>query len=77
MVPDDPDRQALGYAHAELAARITGRGWGSGGEQPPRMTVVVPECSPALADPACREQLGDLVLLGRAENIVVVLGGVP
>lgn len=69
--PEDPDRQALRTAHTELAARMAGAGWGRDGEQPSRILVVVPETSPVRGDPACRQQLADLVLLGRPENILV------
>lgn len=73
--PEDPDRQALCLAHTELTARLAGTGWGHRGEQPPLVTVVVPGTCPVLADPACRQQLADLVLFGQAENIVVVQAG--
>jgi hypothetical protein len=66
--PDELDRDALRMVHAELTARIAGDLLAG---HPPVILVVAMDETRIFADPACRQQLDDIIRLGRAENIRV------
>jgi len=67
------DSHALRMVHAELVSRIAG----AGGGQPVIVMITGEGLDRVRADRDCCQMLAGITALGRAENIIVRVGGEP